>query len=95
MSGFLTDDDDEDVPSIRATIEGLDVNETFARALRFDADDTLKHVPLEALRSLRRSMQATVHRVGEKTGNRYTIEGGQFWTSSRDIMAVLCITRIS
>lgn len=84
-----------DLPSIRSLIEALDIDETFARAQRFDGDTTLKNAPAEALRQMRLSMQATVHRISERTGARYTIESGEFRTSSRDIMAVLCITRTS
>lgn len=83
----------DDIPSIRAMIEALDIDETFARAQRFDADATLKDVPMEALRAMRLSMQSTVHVITQRTGNRYKIESGEFRTNSRDIMAVLCITR--
>lgn len=91
MSISITDD----LPSIRALVEALDVGETFPRAQRFDADETLKNAPTEALRAMRLSMQATVHRITERTGNKYTIESGEFRTQSRDIMAVLCVTRTS
>lgn len=84
----------DDLPSIRALIEALDVDETFARAKRFDADETQKDVPVAALRAMRLSLQGTVHRISERTGNRYTIESGEFRTSSRDIMAVLTVTRV-
>jgi hypothetical protein len=83
----------DDTPSIRSLVEALDVGETFARAIRFDADETQKDVPLDALRALRLSTQATVHRISQRTGNNYTIESGEFRTTSRDIMACLCITR--
>lgn len=83
-----------DIPSIRALVEALDLGETFARAQRFDPDETPKTVPLVALRSIRLSTQATVFRVSERTGNRYSIESGEFITSSRDLMMVLTVTRV-
>lgn len=99
-SGFDDEDDStlsvtNDLPSIRAQIEALDVGETYSRAQRFDADTTLKAAPVEAMRAMRLSMQATVFRIGERTGNKYTIESGEFRTQSRDVMACLCITRIA
>lgn len=83
----------DDLPSVRALIEALDVGETYARVKRFDADATQKDIPAEALRQMRLSLQATVYRISERTGNRYTIEAGEFRTQSRDIMACLCVTR--
>lgn len=85
----------DDMPSMRSMIEGLDIGETFARAHRFDADSTPKDAPFEAMNALRLSLQGTVHRISTRTGNAFTIESGEFRTRSRDIMACLCVTRVS
>jgi len=79
--------------SFRAQIEALDVGETFSRAQRYDADETLKDVPTEAMRALRLGMQPTVFRIARRTGRKYTIETGEWRTQSRDIVACLAITR--
>lgn len=83
----------EEVPSIRAQIEALENGETFARAVRFDADTTQKDVPAEVLRSMRLATQPTVHRIEQRTGAKYTIETGEWRTQSRDIIACLAVTR--
>lgn len=84
----------DDVQSYRAQIEGLEVGESFARAIRFDADETLKDIPAEQMRAMRLGMQPTVYRIQQRTGFRYTIECGEFRTQSRDIVACMAITRV-
>lgn len=82
-----------ELQSIRAQIEALDIGDTYARAQRFDGDATRKEVPPDALRGMRLNMQSTVHRIEVRTGNKYTIEVGEFRTYSRDIMVCVCVTR--
>jgi hypothetical protein len=83
---------DENV-SYRAQIEALEVGECIMRGARFDADETLKHIPREYLRTLRLGMQPTVHRIQDRTGRKFSVETFEGRTSSRDIAAVLMITR--
>lgn len=83
----------DDIQSFRAQIEALDVGATFARAARFDADETQKDIPAAALQSMRLGMQATVYRIEKRTGNKYTIETGEWRTQSRDIIICLAVTR--
>ena len=85
---------DDGVLSYRAQIEALEVGECVMRGARFDADETLKHVPREYLRTLRLGMQPTVQRIQDRTGRRYLTEAFEGRTSSRDIGAVLMITRV-
>lgn len=92
MSQTLVDDDFT-VRSYRAQIEDLEVGETFARAIRYDADETLKDIPAEQMRAMRLGMQPTVYRIEKRTGFKYTIECGEFRTQSRDIIACMAITR--
>jgi hypothetical protein len=84
---------DENV-SYRAQIEALEIGECLMRGARFDADETLKHVPREYLRTLRLGMQPTVQRIQERTGRRFSTETFEGRTASRDIGAVLMITRV-
>ena len=79
--------------SYRAQIEALEVGECLMRGARFNADETLKHVPREYLRTLRLGMQPTVQRVQERTGRKFSTETFEGRTASRDIGAVLMITR--
>lgn len=81
-----------DGSSIRAQIEELDLGETYARARRFDGNID-KDTPIEAQRSMRLNLQATVHRLEKRLGNKYTIEVGEFRTYSRDVMIVVTVTR--
>lgn len=83
----------EDIQSHRAQIEALEIGDSFCRAKRFDADTTLKNTPAEVIRGWRMAIQATTFRITQRTGNRYTIEGGEFRTQSRDIIACLVTTR--
>lgn len=83
---------DENV-SYRAQIEALEVGECIMRGARFDADETLKHIPREYLRTLRLGMQPTVYRIQDRTGRKFSVETFEGRTSSRDIAAVLMITR--
>lgn len=83
----------DEIVSYRAQIEALEIGESFARAVRFDADATLKDTPTEVLRKLRLAIQPTVFRINQRTGYAYTIETGEFRTASRDIIACLAVTR--
>jgi len=81
--------------SIRQQIEQLEVGgESYARAQRFDPDEVSKDVPMRILAVWRNAVQATVWRIEQRTGYKYTIEVGEFRTQSRDIIACLAITRI-
>lgn len=84
-----------ETPSYRQQIEELAVGESFARAHRFDADNVLKDQIQEALRGMRLATQPTVYRVALRTGNKYTIEAGEFRTLSRDIIICLVVTRMN
>jgi uncharacterized lipoprotein NlpE involved in copper resistance len=79
--------------SHRAQIEALEIGESFARAVRFDADQTLKDTPVKVLRGMRLAMQPTAYHITQRTGAKYTIETGEFRTQSRDVIACLVITR--
>lgn len=80
--------------SIRERIEQLEVGgESFARAQRFDPDEVTKDTPMNLLAVWRNAVQATVWRVEKRTGMKFTIEVGEFRTQSRDIIAVMAVTR--
>lgn len=83
----------EEKPSNRLQIQDLAVGESFARAARFDGDEVSKDMLSEAARALRLATQPTVHRVTKMTGQKYTIECGEFRTLSRDVIICLVVTR--
>lgn len=85
----------EERPSNRARIQELAVGESFARAVRIDGDLATKDRIHETARGLRLATQPTVHRVSQNTGQKYTIEQGEFRTSSRDLIIVLVVTRLA
>ncbi len=85
----------DDLPlSMRALIEDLEPGDTWSRTKRYDADETPKDLPIKALRAMRQSIQATVFRITERTGNEYKIEAGEWRTQSRDMMITLAVTRM-
>jgi hypothetical protein len=82
-------------PSMRAAVQGLDVGESFSRCVRFDGEK-LNKVRVEAAeRGLRLATQPTVHRVAKASRRTFAIETGEFLTRSRDLMFVLCVTRLT
>lgn len=96
MDANYDDDDDivTEVPkSARALIEDLDIGQTYSKAHRFDANVTEKSVPRDVLRLMRQNIQATVHRISLRTGQRFTIETVEAVTHSRDILAIVAVTR--
>ncbi len=86
----------EEVPSYRAQIEALETGQSFSRVIRIDPDVMDKEQQQEIIRSLRLNIQPTVKRITDRRPDyRYTIETGDFRTSSRDICLVLAVTRIA
>ncbi len=81
--------------SYRAQIEELSVGESFSRAKRFDADEVTKEQIRLAIESLRMATQPTVHRIAKRTDYEYTIEQGEFRTASRDVVAIVVVTRVA
>lgn len=91
MDGFVI----EEKPSNRAQIQDLAIGESFARAARIDGDFATKDRVHDASRGLRLATQPTVHRVSKNTGQKYTIECGEFRTASRDVIICLVVTRLA
>lgn len=83
---------DDFLMSFRAQIDALEIGDTFPRAQRFDGD-VAKGVAPDVVRSLRLSLQPTVHRIQQRTGKKFTIEGGEFRTQSRDFIVCVAVTR--
>lgn len=92
----LADDTDEEVirlPSMRLQVGALEVGESFPRVQRFNYDVLTRHDLRAAISSLRNAMLSALTRAKEDTGNEYTIEQGEMFTRSKDLLLLVVITR--
>jgi hypothetical protein len=80
--------------SIRQQIASLGEGESFSRCERLDYDRLTKESLIKAIATLRNSTQAAMRRAASDTGNIFTIETGDFWTRSRDLILAVVVTRV-
>lgn len=90
-----TDRDDEVIrlPSMRAQIGALEIGESFPRVQRFNYDVLTRHDLRVAINSLRNAMISALTRAKIETGNEYTIEQGEMFTRSKDLLLIVVVTR--
>lgn len=81
------------MPSVRAQIAALDVGECYSRSQRLDFDMLTRAELQAANEGLRNSIAPAVRRAGNDTGNAYTVEAGEWRTTSRDLVVTVIVTR--
>lgn len=80
--------------SIRHQIASLNAGESFSRCERLDYERLTKDGLIKAIATLRNTTQAAMRRAANDTGNIFTIETGDFWTRSRDLILAVVVTRV-
>lgn len=87
------DTDDIDAPSLVQQIAALEVGKSFSQARRIDGDEATKDAITDARERMRNTLAAAVRRARERTGAAYTVEGGEIFTRSLDVICAIVVTR--
>jgi hypothetical protein len=80
---------------MRSSIAKLCVGECFSRSERYRLDDMTRESLREAHDRLRNTIKPAANRASQETGNKFSIELGDWHTANRDIVVTAIVTRIS
>lgn len=85
---------EETIPSFNAQLRALKKGESLARAKRFEVGSPEAADINDELHTLRRTVNASVSRVREKTGSNFRVETGTMLTNdNKALIAVVNISR--
>lgn len=86
---------EQSAQSFNAQVRGLNIGECVAKAERFELGTRKAGEVGESLQKLRRTVNAAVSRIRDKTGNNFRVESGSFVTDDLNAaLAVVTVTRV-